>query len=254
MKAGTTIVRYGIPRLYVAEGLATGAQFELPEAAANHAANVLRLREGEAIVLFDGTGGEWRASVATVARRMVRVAVEHHDPVERESPVPVTLVQALSSAERMDYTVQKAVELGVAAIETVMAEKSVARLSGERADHRAEHWRRIALSACEQCGRNRIPAIAAPVAFSSWQRQRRSEPLRLLASPGATRSLGEALAAAPGSVVVAVGPEAGFSGREEAAMDAAGFTRIHLGPRILRTETVAPAILAAINALAGDWR
>ena len=247
-------VRYGTPRLFVAEGLAPGAQFELPEAAAHHAANVLRLREGEAIVLFDGTGGEWRARVATLAKRTVRVAVERHDPVEREATLPVTLVQALSSAERMDYTVQKAVELGVAAIETVVAEKSVARLSGERAEHRADHWRRIALSACEQCGRNRIPKIAAPVAFSSWQRQRRPEPVKLLASPGAARSLREALDASPASVVVAIGPEAGFSEREEAAMDAAGFMRIHLGPRILRTETVAPAILAAINALAGDWR
>ncbi len=248
------VVRYGIPRLYVPEGLAPGAHFELPEATAHHAATVLRLREGEAVVLFDGTGGEWRASVSTIAKRLVRVAVSAHDPVERESPVPVTLVQALSSADRMDYTIQKAVELGVAAIEVVVGDKSVARLSGERADHRADHWRRIALSACEQCGRNRIPAIAAPVAFSSWQRQRRAESLKLLASPGATRALHDALATAPASVVVAVGPEAGFSEREEAAMDAAGFERIHLGPRVLRTETVAPALLAAINALAGDWR
>lgn len=251
-------VRYGVPRLFVAAGLAPGAQIELAEAAAHHAAHVLRLREGEAVVLFDGTGGEWQARIAGIARRSVRVALGAHDPVERESPLPVTLVQALSSAERMDYTVQKAVELGVAAIETVVAEKSVARLSGERALQRAEHWRRIALAACEQCGRNRIPSITAPVAFASWLRLRRPEPMKLLAAPGATRALAGALAEGPApasaGVLVAVGPEAGFSEREEAAMDAAGFVRIHLGPRVLRTETVAPALLAALNALAGDWR
>lgn len=248
------VVRYGIPRLHVEAGLAPGAQFELPDAAAHHAAHVLRLREDEAVMLFDGSGGEWRARIATIARRSVRVHVEAHDPVERESPVAVTLVQALTAAERMDYTVQKAVELGVAAIETVVAEKSVARLAGERAGHRAAHWQRIAISACEQCGRNRIPAVQAPVSFAAWQRVRRTEPLKLLASPGATVALRDALAAPPAAMVVAVGPEAGFSEREEAAMDAAGFVRVHLGPRILRTETVAPAMLAAINALAGDWR
>ena len=251
-------VRYGVPRLFVAEGLAPGAPVELAEAAAHHAAHVLRLREGEAVVLFDGKGGEWPARIASVAKRTVHVALGAHDPIERESPLPVTLVQALSSADRMDYTVQKAVELGVTAIEVVVAEKSVARLSGERALQRAEHWRRIALAACEQCGRNRIPSIAAPVAFASWLRAGRREAVKLLASPGATRALSTALAerVAPASagVLVAVGPEAGFSAREEAAMDAAGFVRVHLGPRVLRTETVAPAILAALNALAGDWR
>lgn len=251
------LVRYGTPRIFVEVPLAAGSLVELPEAQAHHAAHVLRLREQEPLILFDGSGGEWHGRVASVGKRTVSVAVEAHHPIEREAPVAMTLVQALSAADRMDYTMQKAVELGAASIETVVADKSVARLSGERAGSRAGHWRRIAISACEQCGRNRVPAIAAPVAFAAWLRAPRQEALKLLASPGATLSLREALVelpdAGPRSIVFAVGPEAGFSEREEASMDAAGYRRIHLGPRILRTETVAPALLAAVNALAGDW-
>lgn len=247
------LVRYGTPRIFVEVALAEDSIVALPEAQAHHAAHVLRLQEGEALVLFDGSGGEWHGRVASIGKRSVSVAVASHHAVEREAPVEMTLVQALSSADRMDYTMQKAVELGAAAVETVVAEKSVARLSGERADARAAHWRRIALSACEQCGRNRIPAIATPVPFANWLRAPRAEALKLLASPGATLSLRDALRGGPRSIVFAVGPEAGFSAREEASMDAAGFQRIHLGPRILRTETVAPALLAAVNALAGDW-
>jgi len=251
------LVRYGTPRIFVEVPLAAGSLVELPEAQAHHAAHVLRLREKEDLILFDGSGGEWHGRVASVGKRTLGVSIETHHATEREPPVAMTLVQALSSADRMDYTMQKAVELGASAIETVVAEKSVVRLAGERADARAAHWRRIAISACEQCGRNRVPAIAAPVAFSAWLRAPRPEALKLLASPGATLSLRETLAdlpdAGPQSIVFAVGPEAGFSEREEASMDAAGFRRIHLGPRILRTETVAPALLAAVNALVGDW-
>ncbi len=247
------LVRYGTPRIFVEVPLAAGSLVELQEAQAHHAAHVLRLREQEPLILFDGSGGEWHGRVASIGKRTVGVAVEAHHPIEREPPVAMTLVQALSSADRMDYTMQKAVELGAASIETVVADKSVARLSGERAGSRAEHWRRIAVSACEQCGRNRVPVIAAPVAFAAWLRAPRPEALKLLASPGATLSLRDALLGDPRSIVFAVGPEAGFSEREEASMDAAGFQRIHLGPRILRTETVAPALLAAVNALAGDW-
>ena len=246
-------VRYGTPRIHVETPLAAHAEIGLPEAQAHHAAHVLRLREGEELVLFDGSGGEWRGRIAAIGKREVRVALERHDPVERETPIAMTLVQALAAAERMDYTVQKAVELGARAIETVVAQKSVVRLSGERAVARAAHWQRIAVSACEQSGRNRIPAVAAPVPFTSWLRIPRPEAVKLLASPGARDSLRDALAAKPASLVIAVGPEAGFADDEEAAMDAAGFVRVHLGPRILRTETVAPAMLAAINALTGDW-
>jgi len=246
-------VRYGTPRIFVEAALAAGAQVALDAAQAHHAARVLRLAEGEPVVLFDGRGGEWRGRMAAIGKREVRVALEAHEAIERESPLPVTLVQALSAADRMDYTVQKAVELGAAAIETVVAEKSVARLAGERAKARAGHWRRIAIAACEQCGRNRIPPIAAPLPFANWMGRPRAEALKLLAAPGAGVSLREALAGTPSSIVVAVGPEAGFSEPEEAAFAAAGYAPVHLGPRILRTETVAPALLAAINALSGDW-
>lgn len=245
--------RYGTPRIHVSAAFSSGAQLDLPEAQSHHAARVLRLREGEELVLFDGRGGEWRARIAAIGKRSVRVALGEHVDIEREAPIALTLVQALSSAERMDYTVQKAVELGVASIETVVAEKSVTRLAGARAEARAAHWRRIAIAACEQSGRNRIPAVAAPVGFEAWRRTPRKEALRLLAAPGARTPLREALAARPASLAVAVGPEAGFSAAEESSLAAAGFAPVHLGPRILRTETVAPALFAAINALAGDW-
>jgi 16S rRNA (uracil1498-N3)-methyltransferase len=243
--------RYLTPRLYVAMPLAVGERITLPEAAAHHAAAVLRLREGEAVTLFNGRGGEYPGRIAALAKRSVAVEIESFAAVERESPLAVTLVQGLSSADRMDLTVQKSVELGVQAIQPVAAEKSVVRLAGERAEARSEHWRRVAIAACEQCGRNRIPEIRPLVALARYAAP--AEALKLILAPDAAAGLRQALDGEFSAIVLAVGPEAGFSEPEERALVASGFRPVSLGPRILRTETAAPAALAALNALRGDF-
>ncbi|HTP63210.1 MAG TPA: 16S rRNA (uracil(1498)-N(3))-methyltransferase [Burkholderiales bacterium] len=236
-----------VHRLFVDAGLASRASVELPEAAAHHAARVLRLRDGDAVVLFDGRGGEYAARLAMPGRGRVLAELGERRDLERESPLAVTLVQAVSSSDKMDLTVQKAVELGVAAIHPVLTAKSLVRLSGEREAKKLAHWRRIAIAACEQCGRNRIPEIREPVAL---QRYRFPAGAKILLSPSGSQKLAN-LAKSP--VVLAAGPEAGFSSEEEAFLLRAGFAPVRLGPRILRTETAALAALAALNALAGDF-
>lgn len=233
------------PRVYVEGPLRAGMAVELP-AAAGHHARVLRLREGEAVTLFDGSGGEW------AGRFLGKKAVEavSFSPVERESPLAVTLVQGVSSGERMDYTVQKAVELGVTAIQPLLTKKGVVRLEGDRALARTEHWRKVVIAACEQCGRNRIPEVKPLLGFLQYVRDVKSEgPLLLLSAQG--RSIREM--EVKGKAVIAAGPEAGFAQEEQAALERAGFVRASLGPRILRTETAALAALAALSALRGDF-
>jgi 16S rRNA (uracil1498-N3)-methyltransferase len=241
------------PRFFCPPPLAAGTDVALPSDTGHHAVRVLRLEEGDALVLFDGQGGECPAAITRIEGRTVRVRIGERRSVERESPVAVTLVQGLSAADRMDYAIQKAVELGVAAVVPVMTARSVARLEGERALRRAEHWRQIVVAACEQCGRDRLPAIHAPREFSDWLREPSTAASRLLLSPDAGRSLGE-FDRPDGAIELLVGPEGGFAPDESAAAAAAGFHAIRLGPRILRTETVAPAVLAAMNVLWGDWR
>jgi 16S rRNA (uracil1498-N3)-methyltransferase len=171
--------------------------------------------------------------------------------VERESPLRVTLAQGVSAGERMDLTVQKAVELGVAAIQPLLTERSVVRLQGARLAARIEHWRKIVISACEQCGRNRIPELRQATDVETYCRSVRKAEPRILLSPGAERRLRELEISS--AVTLAAGPEAGFSEKEEEALQRAGFMPVGLGPRVLRTETAAPAALAALNALRGDF-
>jgi 16S rRNA (uracil1498-N3)-methyltransferase len=241
------------PRFFCPLLLASGAEIALPPGAAHHAVRVLRLKQGDALVLFDGEGGECAARLARVDGGTVLARIGERRSVERESPLAVTLVQGLAAADRMDYAIQKAVELGVAAIVPVTTARSVARLDDERARRRVEHWRQIVVSACEQCGRDRLPAIHALCDLSEWLRTPSIALSRLLLAPDAGRSLAE-LDRPDGAIELLVGPEGGFTPDESAAAVAAGFHAVRLGPRILRTETVAPAALAAMNALWGDWR
>lgn len=241
-----------VARFYFDGELRSDALVELPAEAARHA-QVLRLRTGEPAVLFNGQGGEYAARIVDAARSRVRVQVGAWSATERESPLAVTLVQGVSSGEKMDFTVQKATELGAARIQPLLADKSVVRLGAARAEAKLAHWRRIAIAACEQCGRNRLPEIAAPSSVAEYCRQGRPDGPRLLLSPAATRGLREALAQAPAALAIAAGPEGGFSVEEEALLAAAGFAPVSLGPRVLRTETAALAALAALNALAGDF-
>src|SRR6185295_14779570 len=173
-----------VPRLFAAAELRSGATLALPEDAAHHAARVLRLREGDPVLLFDGRGGEYEARLSMPRRGQVLAEVGARRDLERESPLAVTLVQAVSSGEKMDFTIQKAVELGVAAIQPVLTEKSVVRLSAEREAKKLAHWRRVAIAACEQCGRNRIPEIREPVALERYRPGAGSKILLSPSGPG----------------------------------------------------------------------
>jgi 16S rRNA (uracil1498-N3)-methyltransferase len=240
-------------RLYAALPLAPGAIVELPEAAAHHAARVLRLKVGDQLTLFNGAGGEFAVRIERIVARVVAVRVGHWLDVDRDSPLVVTLVQGLATGDRMDYVIQKAVELGVAAVRPVSAIRSVARLDASRAEKRLLHWRQIAISACEQCGRNRIPEVYPLLDLDDWLAQTSSVSLRLLLAPDAKVTL-PGMARPPGGIELLVGPEGGLAPEEVAAALRAGFTAVRLGPRTLRTETAALAALAALSTLWGDWR
>jgi len=242
-----------IPRFFCPPPLAAGTDLALPSGAAHHAAQVLRLRVGDAVTLFDGEGGECSAQVAHVTKRAVSVRVLERRAVERESPLRITLVQSLLAAERMDYAIQKAVELGASAIAPVAAARSVTRLEGARAQRRVEHWRQIVVASCEQCGRNRLPYVHPPCELAEWLLRPSESALRLLVSPQAPQSLSD-LSSPSGPIELLVGPEGGLATDEEAALLTKGFRAVRLGPRILRAETAGPAMLAAANALWGDWR
>jgi 16S rRNA (uracil1498-N3)-methyltransferase len=240
-----------VPRFYVDAPLRAGGVCTLAEETAHHAVHVMRLREGDEAILFNGRGGEYAARVASIQRLRIALDVLQHLAVERESPLQMTLVQGISSSDRMDYTVRKAVELGVAAIHPVLATRSVARPKGERADSRRAHWQKVAVSACEQCGRNRIPEVHPLLSVETWLREPK-DGFKLLLSPRSGLAFSKAVEG-KSSFVLAAGPEAGFDAEEEAAFAAAGYTPVKLGPRVLRTETAALAALAALSALRGDF-
>ena len=212
----------------------------------------MRLREGDEAVLFNGRGGEYAARVASIQRLLISLDVLQHHAIERESPLQMALVQGVSSSDRMDYTVRKAVELGVASIHPVLATRSVARPKGERADSRRAHWQKVAISACEQCGRNKIPEVHPLTSVTDYLRESRPDAFRILLSPRSELRLSKAVEGKT-SFVLAAGPEAGFDADEEAAFASAGFTPLKLGARVLRTETAALAALAALSALRGDF-
>jgi 16S rRNA (uracil1498-N3)-methyltransferase len=240
------------PRFYCPLPLAPGAIVDLPDGAAHHAARVLRLQAGAAVTLFNGEGGEFAARLERVDVRGTSARIDAWHDVERESPLGVTLIQGLASADRMDYAIQKAVELGVAAIAPVVTERSVARLDAPRAEKRGLHWQQIAIAACEQCGRNRVPAILPLAGFGDWLAGPSLAALRLLLAGDALQSLAD-LARPRGAIEILAGPEGGFAPGETAAAWRAGFRPVHLGPRTLRTETAGLAAMAALNALWGDW-
>ena len=243
------------PRIFVGddvEVLAPGDDYVLPQAAARHAAQALRMRAGDPLTLFTGRGGEYATSVARIGRREVVTRVERHQAVERESPHAVTLAQSLIAAEMMDFVVRKAVELGAPAIVPLLAARSQA-IAAERAERRVAHWRQIAIAACEQCGRNRVPAVSAIVAFGEWADAIEPTAAPAILDVDAPRSLAELASTLPPRSV-AVGPEGGFAPDELRVASARGAVSVRLGRRILRAETAAIAALATLEALAGDAR
>ena len=240
------------PRFYCREALSPGAHIDLPEPVARHAVRVLRLPPGAAVVLFDGRGGEYGARIERIERDRVVAALGAWRDVERESGLKVTLVQAVQAGEKMDYTVQKAVELGVSHIVPVDSRRSVIRLSGERAARRVAHWQGVAASACEQCGRNQVPQLAPLERLESWLARPADGVLRLILAPDAEQALVDLPPVA--SVQMLIGAEGGLDPQEIVAAQQVGFKAVRMGPRILRTETAGLAALAAMQALWGDFR
>jgi len=243
------------PRIFVGDdtgALAPGTDYRLPEPATRHVAHALRMRIGDPLTLFTGTGGEYVTTIARIDRRSAVVHVERYEAIERENPLAVTLVQSLMAADMMEWVVRKAVELGVATIVPVQSARSQA-ISAERAARRGEHWRQVAIAACEQCGRNRVPEIAPIVPFDEWLESDTASADLAILEAGASHSLAaHAAAALPHGVVV--GPEGGFTRDELQRAQTRGAVGVHLGPRTLRAETAAIVALATLNAIAGDAR
>ena len=238
------------PRIHCDVRLGPGAQFALAPEAAQHVSKALRLKVGDALTVFDGRGGEFEAVIQRIDRDRVDVKVGAARDVERESALAIGLAQGLPEADKMDWIIQKAVELGVAWIQPLVCDRSVVRLSGERAARREAHWRRVAVAACEQSGRNRIPEVRPTLGFQSWIAVPSDLP-RWMLKPDAPRLADHAPPGSPFELLV--GPEGGLSERELDLALLRGCEPLSLGPRILRTETAPLAALAAIHALWGDF-
>jgi len=236
-----------MPRFYCPAPLDTGLTLSLPAGAARHV-QVLRMQPGDVITLFNGEGGEFNATVTRMGRSDVDVEVGTHHPVEREATRAVHLLAGITANERMDWLVEKATELGVASITPLVAERSVLKLKGERADKKRAHWQAVAVAAAEQCGRNRVPEVHTAVTLNEWLKQAAAGQRWVLSLSEGTQALSKMMGAADlPPVTVLSGPEGGLSPAEEATALAAGFTPVTLGPRVLRAETAPLAVLAALT-------
>lgn len=237
------------PRLFIPQPLSAGIELDLPADACNHL-RVLRVQAGQPLTLFDGHGGEYAAELLLLERRQARVRIDAHLPREAESPLNITLIQGISKGERMDFTIQKSVELGVSAILPVFSERSVVQLNDDRLQKRRQHWQNVAIAACEQCGRNTIPEILPPQALQKAWPATPPAQQRLVLDPEGGQRLHELPAAT--SLCLLIGPEGGLTEAEITAAVEQGFTRLRLGPRILRTETAGLAAIAGLQTLHGD--
>ena len=235
-------------RLFCDFPLAIGENIELPKDAARHIM-VLRLSAGDPLTLFNGLGGEYQARITRIDRQRVTTEIVSHSSREAELPYRITLAQGIPEATKMDWIIEKSVELGVSDIIPLAAQRSVVRLNNDRAEKRLSRWQAIAISAAQQCGRNRLPHIASPVGTGEYLRQTTPSP-RILFSPRATETLSEwARHQKPQDITLLIGPEGGFSPEEENMAEQEGVTFLSMGSRILRTETAGLAAVAAINAL-----
>ncbi|WAC61682.1 16S rRNA (uracil(1498)-N(3))-methyltransferase [Pseudoxanthomonas sp. SL93] len=241
-----------LTRSYVDMPLAVGGTVVLPESTANHLSRVLRLREGDPCVLFNGDGHDHPARIATVGKREVTADILSSHPVDNESPLHITLLQGIARGEKMDLILQKATELGVAAVVPVIAERTEVKLDAERTEKRLAHWRNVITSACEQSGRAIVPVLSTPCALDEAARGQAKEDTALLTlDPQGEASLGT-VSIDGGRAVIAIGPEGGWSPRDRETLRQAGFTGLRLGPRILRTETAGLAAIAALQSRFGD--
>ncbi|MBC7501871.1 MAG: 16S rRNA (uracil(1498)-N(3))-methyltransferase [Herminiimonas sp.] len=239
-----------MPRFFCPQPLAIGQLIALPDHVAHHV-QVLRMTIGDCITLFNGEGGEYVATLATIEKRRASAEVKTFSPREAELPYAVTLAQALPEASKMDWIIEKSVELGVTAIQPLSAQRCVVRLTAERAAKKNEHWQGIIVAAAEQCGRNRLAHLADSTDFTTWIGQQDLH-IRILLSPRAEQSLSDwARHHPPQAVALVIGPEGGFTDAEEDRARAQGVLCLSIGPRVLRTETAGMAALAAINAVWG---
>ena len=244
-----------LTRIHVPGPLSEGAEIVLPAQAGEHLTRVLRLPPGSPFTLFDGAGGEYAASLAPANGKKVIARVLRHEAVERESPLDVTLLQGVARGERMDLIVKKATELGVTRIVPMLAERSVVKLDAKQRERKLEHWQAIAVSACEQCGRNRVPEVREPVALGDAVEALADDSLRCLLAADGTESLAQAatrMTLRP--IALMIGPEGGLADNERVFAKANGFTAYRMGPRVMRTETAGLAALAVLQTLLGDFR
>ena len=238
------------PRIYVDSDLPIGTIATLSEEAYRHLVIVLRRIPEDPVILFNGRGGEYLAKIESVAKRKLTVLIQEHYQVERESPLPVTLAQAVSKGERMEYSIQKAVELGVTTIQPLITDHVVVRLDAERWARKQEHWQGVAVASSEQSGRTRVPAVLPVVELRDWLNTCPPEALRLVLSPAAVPTTLKRAANQP--VVLLVGPEGGLSEVELKLADLAGFAALSLGQRVLRTETAGVVALSILQSKFGD--
>lgn len=238
-----------IPRIFHSERLMPNSRVALDDSAARHVARVLRLGEGAPLILFDGKGGEYPAAIASVTKRSVEVETGQRVDIDVESPLKVTLAQGISKGERMDYTIQKAVELGISRIVPLTTERSVVNLKGERQEKKMAHWQGVIISACEQCGRNTVPELLPMQSLENWI-SREENGCRLLLDHRANESISSLTASA--EMTLLIGPEGGLSETERDRAYAGGYKGLRLGPRVLRTETAALTALAALQSRFGD--
>lgn len=240
-----------MPRFYVDFALSPDSVVELPDNVVRHL-NILRVKNTEEIVLFNGNGKSYPALPEVLEKRRASVRILREEATDNESPLNITLVQAVSAAERMDFTLQKSVELGVAEIRPVISERCVVRLSGERAEKRVARWQEIVVSACEQSGRNIVPRVLPLTTYAQALRQLPQETAKLLMSLNRAQKLSD-VRPQSGKVVFMVGPEGGWTEKEEQQAFDAGFQSVTLGKRVLRTETASLAAIAAMQTLWGDF-
>ncbi len=241
-----------LTRVHVDALLSRGAELALPESAAVHLSRVLRLAIGDECVVFNGDGHDYAARIVALDKRGVRVAIESSRAVDNESPLRITLLQGIARGEKMDLILQKATELGVTSIAPLWSQRSEVKLEGERMLKRLTHWRGVVASACEQCGRARVPDVASPLALAAALEAISAGGLRLILDPEGELAAGAMSLAADGHIALAVGPEGGWSSVDREQLRSAGFRGLRLGPRILRTETAGLAAIAALQSRFGD--
>lgn len=239
-----------ISRLYTDTRLEPGAEVHLDSQAGHYVFRVLKLRAGDPLVLFNGDGADYAAELLSNRRDLVTLRVSARLPSIPESPLAITLVQAVGKGDRMDLSLQKATELGVSAVQPLFSERTEVRLPNERLERRSEHWQRVMAAACEQCGRARVPTLLEPLGLDEWLAMGSAQ-ARVVLEPAADAPLAS-LALDQAEVAVVVGPEGGFSEREMKLFQLAGVRAFRLGPRILRTETAGPAAIAILQSLYGD--